>query len=309
VPHRISGWQAGACGRQFRLYLVYRWELAKLAAMPIFITLLVVMISSTWASEGTPALEDQLRREYVGTERLLRYFYAADTLKFDAQGVPLNKERLASWTVAAPVVIEKLGFKGSKLRMQGHRQLLVFDNTNHRMTRIKSDETVSIEVGTTDGGNQEAQLRAALARIFVGKDEDLSLLLPDYWRDYIARFSGRKTDGEPCEGSTVKTDPNSTAPVKVSAGISEGMKIQNALPTYLPIAREHRVQGELEMRAVIDKNGNVGRICLTKALGAGLDDMMVETVRQWKYRPYLLNGQPVEIQTTIATKFGLRNAP
>jgi TonB family protein len=271
--------------------------------MRIFITFFALALCGAWNWAGTPSLEQQLRTEYVGTERLLRNFYAADSLKFDAQGTPLNKERLAPWTLVAPLVIDKVEFKGGKLRLQGHRQLLVFDNTNKRMTRLKSEETCSLEIGTVDGAQQEAQLREALARVFIGKDEDMAPLLPDYWRDYISRFSGRKTEGEPCEES--KAVENGTAPVQVSAGVSEGMKIESAVPVYLPVARMHRVQGEVGMRAVIDKSGNISRICLTKALGAGLDDMMVSTVRQWKYRPYLLNGQPVEIQTTIVTRFGL----
>jgi hypothetical protein len=272
--------------------------------MRFFITLFALVIcgSSTWA--GVPTREDQLRKEYVGTEQLLRYFFADDTLKFDAQGSPLNKPRLTAWTLAAPVMIEKVELKGKKLRLQGHRQLLVFDNTNQRMTRIRTDEMCWIEIGMIEGPNQEAQLREALAKVFIAKDEDLAPLLPDYWRDYISRFSGRKTEGEACEESKA-TAADGAAPVQVSAGVSEGMKIDSAMPIYLPIAREHSVEGELAMRAVIDKGGNVSRICLTKALGAGLDDMMVDTVRQWKYRPYLLNGQPVEIQTTIVTKFGL----
>jgi protein TonB len=93
---------------------------------------------------------------------------------------------------------------------------------------------------------------------------------------------------------------------KVSAGITEGLKIHDVAPSYLPIARENGVQGELALRAVIDKTGSVSRVCITQALGAGLDDMMVNTVRQWKYKPYTLNGQPIEVQTTVTTRFGLR---
>jgi TonB family protein len=279
-------------------------KMAKILSMRFLVILFVFILGGTWTAAGGPTFEDQLRKEYAGTEQLLRYFYASDTLKFDAQGTPRNKERLVTWTLAAPVIINKVELKDSRLRLAGHRQLLVFDTANKLMKRIKLDETLAIEIETSKGADEEPQLRNALAKVFIGNDEDLAPLVPDYWRDYISRFTGRKTEGETCEESRV-TAPGGTAPVQVSAGVSEGMKIQNAMPIYLPIAREHGVQGEVGIRAVIDKGGNVSRICLTKALGAGLDDMMVDTVRQWKYRPYLLNGQPVEIQTTIVTKFGL----
>jgi protein TonB len=54
---------------------------------------------------------------------------------------------------------------------------------------------------------------------------------------------------------------------------------------------------------VIDKSGNINQVCLTMAAGAGLDDTLVEAVRQWKYRPYTVNGQPIDVETIIRTNF------
>jgi TonB family protein len=140
--------------------------------------------------------------------------------------------------------------------------------------------------------------------VFVPAD-DLVSVVPDYWRDYLARFGGKATQGEPCEDSATKLVSDDASGNIVSAGITEGAKIRDALPSYYEIARENRVEGELALRAVIDTTGSVTRVCIIKALGAGLDDMMVQTVRQWKYKPYTLNGQPIEIQTTVTTRFGL----
>jgi protein TonB len=142
--------------------------------------------------------------------------------------------------------------------------------------------------------------------VFVPAD-DLVSVVPDYWRDYLARFTGKTAQGVPCEDSAAKNvDSEDIAGGKVSAGIAEGLKVRDVPPNYLGIARENRVEGELALRAVIDKTGSVSRVCITEALGAGLDDEMVAAVRQWKYRPYTLNGQPIEVQTTVTTRFGIR---
>ena len=85
--------------------------------------------------------------------------------------------------------------------------------------------------------------------------------------------------------------------------MTEGKKILNVEPVYSSIARRYKIDGMVEMRAVIDKNGNISHVCLTMAAGAGLDDTFVAAVRQWKYRPYTVNGQPIDVETIIRTNF------
>lgn len=250
-----------------------------------------------WA--GGPSIEEQLRKEYAGTEQLLRQFNAEDNLKFDAQGNPQGKETPAPWTLSSPVAITKVELKDGKLRLHGPRQILVFEDKTKLAKRIRSDERVTIEIETAAGPDQEAQLRAALARVFIAKDEPLAPLLPDYWRDYITRMDKRHTEPEPCKESRL---PNQEAPIK-PASVTEGMKIHGANPAYPSIARRYGVGGLVEMYAVIDKGGNISQVCLLTAVGAGLDDSLVAAVRQWKYRPYLVNGEPVEVETIVRTSF------
>jgi TonB family protein len=265
----------------------------------------MLLLSSGLASAIDPTIEEQLRKTYSGSQQMLRHFYASADLKFDVDGNPTNKEREGSWTLLSGVLIDHVTLKPGKLELRGHRRMLVIDDQNKTLRSIKLDEKFSIEIITQDGPNQATQLAGALARVFVPAD-DLISVVPDYWRDYLARFSGKATQGEPCEDSATKLVSDDASGNKVSAGITEGGKIRDALPSYYEIARENRVEGELALRAVIDTTGSVTRVCIIKALGAGLDDMMVQTVRQWKYKPYTLNGQPVEIQTTVTTRFGLR---
>jgi TonB family protein len=271
----------------------------------IWLFLMVVGLSPRLALTTDSGIEDQLRKTYVGTQRMLRHFYASADLKFDVDGNPRNKETEGSWTLLGGVLIDNLKLKAGKLELHGHRRLLVIDEGNKIFRSIKLDEKFSIEINTQSGPDQATQLTDALARVFVSPD-DLVSVVPGYWRDYLARFSGKATPGEPCEDSAAKLVSDDSSGRKVSAGIAEGSKIRDALPTYYEIARENRVEGELALRAVIDKTGSVSRVCITKALGAGLDDMMVNTVRQWKYKPYTLNGQPIEVQTTVTTRFGIR---
>jgi TonB family protein len=251
-------------------------------------------------------LEDQLHKDYAGTEQLLRHSYGSDTLKFDSNGNPKNHEKQGPWTMLSGVIVDSLQLKPGRLELHGHRRLLVFNNQDKNLRSIKLDEKFWIEIETHQGPDQAAQLAAALANVFITPNNLVSVV-PEYWQDYIARFTGKPAEGSPCQDSTVKEiESDSAAAGKVSEGIVEGIKIYDVSPTYSAIARSNRVQGDLALRAVIDETGTVSRVCITKALGAGIDDMMVETVRQWKYRPYTLNGQPIVVQTTIKASFGIR---
>lgn len=270
-----------------------------------WVFLSVIVFNTVLASATDSNLEEQLRKTYTGSPQLLRHFYAAANLKFDRDGNPASKEKEGSWTLLSGVLIDKVTLKPEKLELRGHRRMLVIDDQKKTLRSIKLDEKFYIEINTQSGPDQATQLTGALAHVFVSPD-DLISVAPDYWRDYLARFSGKATQGEPCEDSAAKLVSDDASGGKVSAGIAEGLKIRDALPSYYEIARENRVEGELALRAVIDATGSVTRVCIIKALGAGLDDMMVNTVRQWKYKPYTLNGQPIEVQTTVTTRFGLR---
>jgi TonB family protein len=271
----------------------------------VWFFLSTLVLSASFSAPTDSSLEDQLSKTYVGTQQMLRHFYASGALKFDVNGNPTNKEKEGPWTLLGGVLIDNLKLRAGKLELHGHRRMLVIDDQNKALRSIKLDEKFSIEINTQPGPDQGEQLKGALARVFV-PEVDLDSVVPDYWRDYLSRFTGKATQGIPCEDSAAKLVSDDALGNKVSAGITEGLKIHDAIPTYLAIARENKVQGELALRAVIDKTGSVTRVCITQALGAGLDDMMVDTVRQWKYRPYTLNGQPIEVQTTVKTRFGIR---
>jgi TonB family protein len=260
---------------------------------------LVLVVSVHFAS--ATSLEEQLRKSYVGTQRMLRHFYDSDALKFDANGNPRNTGKEGPWTLLGGVIIDNVQLKSGRLELQGHRRMLVFDGPNKKLLNIALEQTFWIEVQTQSGPDQGAQLSAALAQVFV-PDADLISVVPDYWRAYLASFTGRQTQGKPCEDAAGSSALPAPA-LKVSSGVAEGLKTHDVAPAYSMIARRYRIQGDLLVRAVIDKKGDLGRICIIQALGAGLDDSVVNAIRQWKYRPYVLNGEPVEVETTIKVQF------
>ena len=112
-------------------------------------------------------------------------------------------------------------------------------------------------------------------------------------------------------GSRGRVDPErlrSTAPpqrVPVSSGVSSGLIVSKVPPRYPEDTREQRVQGTVVLMVDIDKEGNVYKTELISGHPL-LAPAAIEAVQQWKYKPYLLNGAPVEVETQVQVNFVLK---
>ena len=92
--------------------------------------------------------------------------------------------------------------------------------------------------------------------------------------------------------------------VHVSQSVSEGLLLKRITPVYPTLAQQMHVEGAVQLQANISKEGNITSI---KVLSGDplLTRAAVDAVRQWKYKPYQLDGQPLEIQTPITVNFNL----
>jgi protein TonB len=77
-----------------------------------------------------------------------------------------------------------------------------------------------------------------------------------------------------------------------------------AVPIYPPHAKKARISGTIVMRAVIDVHGRVANLNIVSG-PPELQQAAMDAVRMWHYMPYLLNGEPVEVQTLINVIFTL----
>jgi TonB family protein len=100
------------------------------------------------------------------------------------------------------------------------------------------------------------------------------------------------------------THPPQPLRVRVSSGVMQGLLLTKVPPQYPQDAKDQHIQGVVVLRAIIDKEGNVSNIQLITG-HPELAPAAIEAVKQWKYKPYLLNGTPVEIETQIQVNFTL----
>jgi len=92
--------------------------------------------------------------------------------------------------------------------------------------------------------------------------------------------------------------------VRVSSGVVSGLLVRKVNPVYPPLARQARIQGVVILQAQISKDGNIENLQLISGHPM-LAPAAIDAVRQWKYRPYLLNGEPVEVETQVQVNFTL----
>jgi periplasmic protein TonB len=95
--------------------------------------------------------------------------------------------------------------------------------------------------------------------------------------------------------------PVAVRPLLISH-LAEANLLHRVQPIYPAIARRARVQGIVELRAIISKTGTIENLVVVSGHPM-LSAAAIEAVKQWRYRPYLLNNEPVEVETEITVNF------
>ena len=97
-------------------------------------------------------------------------------------------------------------------------------------------------------------------------------------------------------------------PVRISGGVMAGYVANKVDPLYPPDAKTAHMEGAVVFSALIGKTGSVEDLQVMSGPQV-LASAARDAVKQWTYRPYLLNGQPVEVRTTITVNFHLNPSP
>jgi protein TonB len=94
-------------------------------------------------------------------------------------------------------------------------------------------------------------------------------------------------------------------PVRISSITATSIAIYKPIPVYPALARAARVEGTVVLEATISKSGSIENLRVVSG-PAMLRQAALDAVSQWRYRPYLLNGEPVAVETTVNVVFNLQ---
>ncbi len=96
--------------------------------------------------------------------------------------------------------------------------------------------------------------------------------------------------------------------IRISQGVAEGMLVNRVPPPYPPLARAARIQGSVVLALRIGRDGAVEWLSAVQGHPM-LIPAAIEAVKQWQYKPFYLNGEPVPVATTVTVNFTLANGP
>jgi protein TonB len=116
--------------------------------------------------------------------------------------------------------------------------------------------------------------------------------------------------GDKPDGNTVfdtharQPEVHQAGPVRISGMVVAGLLVQKTKPVYPPIAIASRTEGTVVLQATISRTGTIENLRVING-PVMLQQAALNAVREWRYRPYLLNGEPVEVETTVNVVFQL----
>ncbi len=151
-------------------------------------------------------------------------------------------------------------------------------------------------------------VKAATARNSVGETPAPSLGVGDIVGDPNgvpdSTFGAALPPPVPASVTPVKPKPLNHLPIRVGGTVSNANLIHMVQPVYPPMAKTSRTEGMVEFTATISKAGTIENLQLVRG-NPLLVKAAEEAVLQWRYRPTLLNGEPVEVITDILVNFRL----
>ena len=122
----------------------------------------------------------------------------------------------------------------------------------------------------------------------------------------IPGATGNGPNPFPGGGAGPRVRPEVKGPVRVSSSVIAGLLIRKTVPVYPPIARAARQEGTVVLQATISKEGTIENLRVAEGPQL-LRQAALDAVRNWLYTPCKLNGEPVEVESTINVVFKLAN--
>ena len=96
-------------------------------------------------------------------------------------------------------------------------------------------------------------------------------------------------------------------PQRISGGVIAGTRTTFVQPQYPPIAKVAHMAGTVVLHAIISKTGSIEKLEVQSSTNPMFNNYAVDAVKQWRYKPYILNGDPTEVDTTVTVNFALNN--
>lgn len=265
----------------------------------IAILLACAAASAVWSQ--TASFQDQFNAAYKGKILLLRNFYSGKDLRFDENGVLLGTAGHMPWSLAG---VEVLSIAPSVDEIEIAANRVGFWYRGGKREAVRGGK-LKVHIATGPSAvKSEAAVDAVLSKVFMQPEEDLRPVVPDYWKYYLSGDDSKTKQagwGSALLGDKpTKIDEAQHSP---AGAVTPPRPIRTPDPKYTKEAAAHRIEGTSRLGIVVDSTGTVGNLLILEPLGMGLDEQAVLAVKQWKFRPAVRDGRPIEVQTIVNVVF------
>jgi TonB family protein len=256
---------------------------------------------------------------------MLRKYYCGNELKFDAQGKLLSGGQTGPWTLCRDIQIEHVKLKKGKLRVEGRRAFLFYDQEQKQFRDVYEahlqacpQQKVGITIELPPGAD-DTNIQSAMNLLFYSSPQEALATTPDAWKPFMQAEYNRHGQSATSSGP-LAGDASSAVDVKTSStpsededgkiqGIGPGVAAPVALhtpdPSYTDPARCSKLQGTVVLTVIIGRDGLVRRAVVVRALGLGLDENAIVTVLGWKFKPATKDGKPVPVKVNVEVSYNL----
>jgi TonB family protein len=105
--------------------------------------------------------------------------------------------------------------------------------------------------------------------------------------------------------ASAKQSSDTDRTLKVSAAVMAGQKISGPNPIYPAQAKADKIQGPVVLSLKINKDGEPENVHVKQGVRSDLDESAITAVQQWRWKPFLLNGNPIDVKTTVTVNYSL----
>ena len=288
--------------------------------------LLILALAAPLRAADRQLIASLLEKAYTGQDMVLRTFNSGSTVRYSADGQLVKGGNPGPWTLDADLQCTGVELKRKELVIKGKRLYFVYDKPLEKLRPYLGPD-VEIEIALGNDAPSISTLQQAVTKVFVTRSENPSLLVPDYWKEYVLHptrsattpppeqmtavplASMQKLTGESKQPALPLTSIHQVQPAAdpgKSQNVTAPKPIYKPEPAYTPEARLAHIEGWVVLFIDIDASGQVVKDSIVRPVGMGLDDNAVQTVQTWKFEPATRDGKPVPVRVLVEVNFRLR---
>ncbi len=252
---------------------------------------LLLVASLLCGALAAQTTEVDLKARLLHQPLYLRGQWHERKLNFDSVGHLVGTSTPFPFTLSG-MNVQSVKLDGKGLRIDGDRVGIEF--TKDKMIRQPLGEAIHIDIAPAASGDYTPALDA----IFFSNAADFVSSLPAYWQ---GAYTEALLTGSPVPARTKPSAAPGTE--RIGGAVIAPRALKTPEPTFNDYARRVKLSGNVVIYLQVDPSGNPDKLRILRPLGLGLDEMALNAVSRYRFKPAEENGVPVRVEMNVEVNF------